>query len=153
MGELTTDEINVIRKSGGNSSGYITLEDFRTMLDDKDAPPPQPVGAPPPETVDACRAHVNEARQWRRALSHAEALHARRLKNWWWICFTLQEQAILDSYDNDELRRQANEATRLAGWGRIKNSDGSWTDLKRHDGGIVRKLLRPAPPPVGGILL
>jgi Ca2+-binding EF-hand superfamily protein len=39
MGELTTDEINVIRKSGGNSSGYITLEDFRTMLDDKDAPP------------------------------------------------------------------------------------------------------------------
>ena len=121
--------------------------------DDKDAPPPEPVGAPPPETVDACRAHVNEARQWRRALSHAEALHARRLKNWWWICFTPQEQAILDSYDNDELRTHANEATRLAGWGRIKNSDGSWTDLKRHDGGIVRKLLRPAPPPVGGILL
>ena len=39
MGELTTDEINVIRKSGGNSSGFITLEDFRAMLDDKDAPP------------------------------------------------------------------------------------------------------------------
>ena len=39
MGELTTDEINVIRKSGGNSSGYITVEDFRAMLDDKGAPP------------------------------------------------------------------------------------------------------------------
>ena len=39
LGELTTDEINVIRKSGGNSSGFITLEDFRTMLDDKDVPP------------------------------------------------------------------------------------------------------------------
>ena len=33
MGELTTDEVNVIRKSGGNASGYITLEDFRGMLD------------------------------------------------------------------------------------------------------------------------
>ena len=40
MGELTTDEINVIRRSGGNSSGFITLEDFRALLDDK-APPPQ----------------------------------------------------------------------------------------------------------------
>jgi Ca2+-binding EF-hand superfamily protein len=39
MGELTTDEINVIRRSGGNSSGFITLEDFRALLDDKGAPP------------------------------------------------------------------------------------------------------------------
>ena len=33
MGELTKDELNVIRRSGGNASGFITLEDFRTMLD------------------------------------------------------------------------------------------------------------------------
>ena len=32
MGELTSDEVALIRKSGGNPSGYITLEDFRGML-------------------------------------------------------------------------------------------------------------------------
>lgn len=40
MGELTSDEINVIRKSGGNSSGFITLEDFRGILDDPNGQPP-----------------------------------------------------------------------------------------------------------------
>jgi calmodulin len=39
LGELTTDEINIIRKSGGNASGFITLEDFRGMLDEPDGPP------------------------------------------------------------------------------------------------------------------
>ena len=37
--ELTTDEINIIRKSGGSASGFITLEDFRGMLDEPDGPP------------------------------------------------------------------------------------------------------------------
>eukprot|EP01052_Picozoa_sp_SAG31_P016096 SAG31_NODE_1054_length_10140_cov_4.264316_13_plen_59_part_00 len=32
MGELTSDEIKLIRETGGNPSGYITLEDFRNMI-------------------------------------------------------------------------------------------------------------------------
>lgn len=32
MGELTSDEIAVIRKSGGDASGFITLDGFREML-------------------------------------------------------------------------------------------------------------------------
>ena len=41
MGELTTDEVNLIRKTGGNPSGYINLEDFRGVLDYEPPPPPR----------------------------------------------------------------------------------------------------------------
>ena len=39
------------------------------------------------------------------------------------------------------LLTKANEATRKSGWGRIKHEDGSYEDLARHGGGIVRTVL------------
>ena len=39
------------------------------------------------------------------------------------------------------LRRQANDATRRSGIGRIKHEDGTYEDIAPHGGGIVRTLL------------
>ena len=50
----------------------------------------------------------------------------------------LSELALLA---DDTLRKQANEATRISGFGRIKHEDGSYEDLAPHGGGIVRTVL------------
>ena len=42
---------------------------------------------------------------------------------------------------NGSLRTEANDATRKSGFGRIKYEDGTYEDIARHGGGIVKTLL------------
>ena len=55
--------------------------------------------------------------------------------------FSAQEHAELALLANGSLRREANDATRRSGFGRIKHEDGSYEDIAPHAGGIVRTLL------------
>ena len=58
-----------------------------------------------------------------------------------WRKFSGHEQAELALLADGSLRRQANDATRRSGFGRIKHEDGTYEDIAPHGGGIVRTLL------------
>ena len=55
--------------------------------------------------------------------------------------FSARQQSELALLANDTLRKEANEATRKSGFGRIRHEDGSYEDIARDGGGIVRTLL------------
>ena len=55
--------------------------------------------------------------------------------------FSARQQSELALLANDTLRKEANEATRKSGFGRIRHEDGRYEDIARDGGGIVRTLL------------
>ena len=56
-----------------------------------------------------------------------------------------QEVKLLSDLRSGKLLYEANEATLKAGWGRIKQSDGSFQDITPNGGGIVRSILDNVP--------
>ena len=79
------------------------------------------------------------AQRARDRLRYAVALHES--KNRGRRNFSARQRAELALLANDTLRKEANKATRKSGFGRIKHEDGSYEDIARHGGGIVRTLL------------
>ena len=79
------------------------------------------------------------AQQARDRLRYAEGL--RQSQKGGRRKFSAWQQSELALLANDTLRKQANEATRKSGFGRIRHEDGSYEDIARDGGGIVRTLL------------
>ena len=79
------------------------------------------------------------AQKARDRLRWAESLRRKQLNGQ--TDFTRYEMRLLQQLAAGTLRTKANEATRKSGWGRIKHEDGSYEDLARHGGGIVRTVL------------
>ena len=82
---------------------------------------------------------TRRAQKARDRLRYAEGLRRRRENG----CrkFSAWQQSALKELDDGTLRSKANDATRQSGFGRIMNEDGSYQDIARHGGGIVKKLL------------
>ena len=55
--------------------------------------------------------------------------------------FTRAEQVLLNSLVTGKLRAEANDATIKSGFGRIKHLNGTYEDIRPHNGGIVKTLL------------
>jgi len=55
---------------------------------------------------------------------------------------------LLLDLDSDKLRKQANDATKAYGHGRIKHANGSHTDIGSGTGGLTRTILDNWVPPV-----
>ena len=91
--------------------------------------------APPPVTKALTRAAV----QARDRLRWAQSL--RRMQEKGRKRFTGHEMAGLHALAAGTLLKEANEATRASGRGRIRNEDGTFEDIAPHHGGIVRTLL------------
>ena len=52
-----------------------------------------------------------------------------------------EEVFLVEKPRSGRLRREANDATRRSGWGRIKHEDGTYEDIAPHKGGIARTIL------------
>ena len=61
--------------------------------------------------------------------------------------FTHYEMKVLSDFDSDKLRKQANEATKASGHGRLKNADGTFIDIGAETGGLTRTILDNWVPP------
>ena len=82
---------------------------------------------------------TRRAQKARYRLRYAEGLRRKRENGCW--KFSAWQQSALKELDDGTLRSKANDATRQSGFGRIMNEDGSYQDIARHGGGIVKKLL------------
>ena len=92
--------------------------------------------APKPEpTKDLTR----KAQKARDRLRWAES--CQRLKEKGRTNFTRYEGELLQDLAAGRLHAAANVATRASGWGRIKHPNGTYEDIDRHGGGIVRTVL------------
>ena len=58
-----------------------------------------------------------------------------------------EQLQVLEKYQRDELRLQANELTMISGHGRLKNEDHSFVDIGGSTGGFVRTVLDDWEPP------
>ena len=93
--------------------------------------------APKPEPQPDLTRQAQQARdrlRWAESLARKKAKGKKKE-------FTRQEQALLDALASGHLRTAASEATRKSGWGRIKHEDGTFEDISRDGGGIVRTIL------------
>ena len=61
--------------------------------------------------------------------------------------FTHYEMKVLSDFDSGKLRKQANEATKASGHGRLKNADGTFIDIGAETGGATRTILDNWVPP------
>ena len=80
-----------------------------------------------------------KAQQARDRLRYAEGL--RRCQQAGQSKFSARDLSELALLANGSLRTEANDATRKSGFGRIKHENGTYEDIARHGGGIVRTLL------------
>ena len=58
------------------------------------------------------------------------------------------DRVLLQELQSGKLHEEANEATKKSGFGRLKYLDGSFEDISRHGGGIVRSILASVQPEV-----
>ena len=91
------------------------------------------------DKLEPTKALTLRAQRARDRLRYAESL--RRSQKAGRSKFSARDLSELALLADDTLRTQANEATRYSGFGRIKHEDGSYEDIARHGGGIVRTLL------------
>ena len=89
--------------------------------------------APPTRVLTLAAQKARDRLRW------AESLRRKQLNGQ--TDFTRYEMRLLQQLVAGTLLTKANEATRKSGWGRIKHEDGSYEDLARHGGGIVRTVL------------
>ena len=82
---------------------------------------------------------TRRAQRARDRLRYAESLRRRQIAGRG--TFSAKQQYELALLADDTLRKQANEATRISGFGRIKHEDGRFEDIARHGRGILRTLL------------
>jgi len=61
--------------------------------------------------------------------------------------FSKEDKQLLEDYDNGNLLRQANDATKASGHGRLRNSDGTFQDIGGSTGGLARTVLDNWEPP------
>jgi hypothetical protein len=109
-------------------------------------------GAPPRGSVGACQPDdqdntpqektkiANEHRgtfRWAEHLDRIRTAHKRPHKR----RFSNAELQLLHEFDTGELLREANDATRASGHGRLRSEDGSFQDIGASTGSLLRTVL------------
>ena len=93
-----------------------------------------------------CRGRLRWAQHLDRKRQHLERLRqAGKIEH---HTFSEQDQALLDDLDTGKLRREANEATKAFGHGRIQMADGTYVNAGSGSGGSARKILDGFIPPL-----
>ena len=113
--------------------------DFLTRVTDAVASQPD---VPVTNSQQKLRAHALKCRgdyRWACSLDNQRQSGRSRFGDWEW--------KLLKDFDSDKLRRQSNDATIAYGHGRIKNADGSVTDIGAETGGLTRTILDNWVPP------
>ena len=94
----------------------------------------------------SCRGRLRGAQHLDRKRQHFEKLRqAGTIEH---HTFSKQDQALLDDLDTGKLRREANEATKAFGHGRIRMADGTYADIGSGTGGLTRTILDGFIPPL-----
>jgi hypothetical protein len=113
--------------------------DFLTRITDAVASQPDVLVT---NTQQKNKAHALKCRgeyRWACSLDNQRQSGRSRFGDWEW--------KLLKDFDSDKLRRQSNDATIAYGHGRIKNADGSVTDIGSETGGLTRTILDNWVPP------
>ena len=101
---------------------------------------PHNIGAAQPDDSDRKiqRKFTAERKKARDDLRHAQHLDKQRQKG---HRVSWHHRALLHDFDSGQLYKKANDATKASGHGRIRNSDGSYTDIGGSCGGVTRTVL------------
>ena len=93
----------------------------------------------PQEKTKIANKHRGTLR-WAEHLDRIRTANKRRFSN--------DELQLLHDFDSGELLRQANDATRASGHGRLRSEDGTFQDIGASTGGLLRTVLDNWRPPV-----